>query len=103
MTDIWSTTPVADAPKATDEPGPPYWWDHSPDGAAVALRHRDGRVLCMLAQDGDSWGVYQLQRYGQAVYRGEYGSEWELIQVRGTKADARDCAIEMAERAGLLR
>jgi hypothetical protein len=103
MSDIWSKVPTPDPRPPSEERSAPWWWDHSPDGAAVALRHRDGRVLLVLAQDGQSWGIYQLQLYGDPVYKGEYGSEWELIQIRATKSDARDAAIEMAERAGLLK
>jgi hypothetical protein len=102
MSDIWAKQPAAEPQPPAEERTAPYWWDHSPDGAAVALRHRDGRVLLVIALEGVSWGIYQLQRYGEPVYKGEYGSEWELIQVRGTKADARDAAIEMAERAKMI-
>lgn len=103
MSDIWSKEPVPEPKPPEDKRVAPYWWDHSPDGVAVALRHRDGRCLLVLAQDGQSWGIYQLQRYRIAVYENVYGSEWELIQIRATKAEARDCALEMAERVGLLK
>jgi hypothetical protein len=102
MSDIWSREPAPEPKPPEEERAAPYWWDHSPDGGAVALRHRDGRTLLMLAQDGQSWGIYQLQRYGVAVFKGEYGSEWELLTIRASKAEARDAAIEMAERAKMI-
>ena len=102
MSDIWSREPAPEPQLPEPERAAPYWWDHSPDGSAVALRHRDGRCLLMLIAEGESWAIYQLQLYGEPVYRGEYGSAWELIQVRGTKSDARDAAIEMAERAKMI-
>lgn len=101
---LWAATPEPEAPRAAPtEPVAPYWWDHPPEGSAAALRHRDGRVLLMIAGDGQSWGIYQLQCCGVPVYSANSESEWELIQIRGTKADARDAAIDMAEKVGLLK
>ena len=103
MSDIWSKEPVAEPKPREPERAAPYWWDHDSETGAAALRHRDGRTLLLLAPQGQSWGIYQFQRYGVPVYDNVHGSDWELLQIRATKAEARDYAIEAAERVGLLK
>jgi hypothetical protein len=57
-----------------------------------ALRLRDGSTALVVIRHGESWGIYQLQ-----------GSEWELIQARGTREEAMAEALAGARRAGLIQ
>ena len=96
--EIWSRSPAT--PVADPEPiiRDAHWWDIDRTCGNAALRSKEGRVLLVVVRDGISWGVYQMQRYGQASDTGE----WELLQIRGTHTEALRCAEEMAARAGLI-
>lgn len=90
--DLWADAPAPEpTPPASQEPAPPWWWDVNPWTENSLLRARDGSLLLAVIRDGQSWGIWQIQR-----------GEWDLIQIRGDRSSALAEALAGARRAGLI-
>ena len=88
--DIWADRPAPVETPTPTEPAPPWWWDVEARTGNAALRRRDGTLVLVVIQTGESWGIYQLRL------------DWQLIQIRGDRESAMAAALEGARRANLI-
>lgn len=71
---------LEDAQPANPEKPDSWWWDDDPMSGNCALRGRDGAVLRIVIQTGQSWSIYDGET---------------LLDVRSDRDTARKRAEEM--------
>jgi hypothetical protein len=62
-----------------------FYWDNDPSSGNCALRGKNGEVLRVIIQTGSSWSIYQNDM---------------LLDICGTRKEARERALEMWRAAG---